>query len=141
LLEDHYIHNRGQPFPGRERETRRNPYDNSQVSLDGSTNGERDLLSVLPSQAPDPEAAAEAHEQAIAIEALLARLPEAARQVLRLVDMEGLDYQEAAGVLGLPLGTVKSRLARARLKMRELWSKSDKQLSPFKPTPGMAPRQ
>jgi len=36
-----------------------------------------------------------------------------------MVDVEGLDYQEVSDAIGKPLGTVKSRLARARLKMRD----------------------
>jgi len=36
-----------------------------------------------------------------------------------MVDVEGLDYQEVAVAIGKPLGTIKSRLARARLKLRD----------------------
>ncbi|WP_233808177.1 sigma-70 family RNA polymerase sigma factor [Paraburkholderia sp. HP33-1] len=43
------------------------------------------------------------------------RLPDAQRAVLLLVAVEGLSYQEAADVLGVPIGTVMSRLARARI--------------------------
>jgi len=39
-----------------------------------------------------------------------------------MVDVEGLDYQEVSTAIGKPLGTVKSRLARARLKMRDCLS-------------------
>ena len=45
-------------------------------------------------------------------------LPEELRQVLLLVAVEGLHYAEAAGVLGLPIGTVMSRLSRARDRLR-----------------------
>jgi RNA polymerase sigma-70 factor (ECF subfamily) len=41
-------------------------------------------------------------------------LPEAFRETLVLSDVEGLSYQEVAGILGVPVGTVKSRLFRAR---------------------------
>ena len=40
------------------------------------------------------------------------------RSVLMLIDVEGLDYAEAAGVLSIPVGTVRSRLNRARAAMR-----------------------
>ena len=50
---------------------------------------------------------------------ILDELPEAYRTVLTLIDIQELDYLEAADVLNVPLGTVKSRLARARLKMKE----------------------
>lgn len=92
------------------------------LSLDSTPDGEdeHDLLSFLPGQDLRPEEIYEANELAIAIEHLVARLPGQFQQALRLVDIHEMDYQEAAEVLGLPLGTLKSRLARARLKMRDL---------------------
>jgi len=53
-----------------------------------------------------------------ALEAALAALPLEQRTVVVLVDVEGLSYEEAAEVLGVPVGTVKSRLARARVRLR-----------------------
>jgi RNA polymerase sigma-70 factor, ECF subfamily len=49
---------------------------------------------------------------------LLRKLPEVYRSVLLLVDVDELDYSEAAQALNVPIGTVKSRLARARLQMQ-----------------------
>mgnify|MGYP005863869435 CR=1 FL=1 len=49
----------------------------------------------------------------------LAALPEAQRDVVVLVDVEGLAYAEAAAALGIPVGTVMSRLHRARAGLRE----------------------
>jgi RNA polymerase sigma-70 factor (ECF subfamily) len=48
------------------------------------------------------------------------KLPEAQREVLLLVCVEGLSYRETAETLGLPMGTVMSRLARARLAIARL---------------------
>ncbi len=56
------------------------------------------------------------------IQAALARLPEAQREVLLLVGLEQFAYEEAAQVLGVPVGTVMSRLSRARERMRQLLS-------------------
>ena len=50
----------------------------------------------------------------------LARLPEEQRAVLLLVGLEQFDYAEAAQVLGVPMGTVMSRLSRARERMRHM---------------------
>jgi len=49
----------------------------------------------------------------------LAALPEQMRAVIEMVDMDGLSYQEAAEALGVPVGTVMSRLHRARKRMRD----------------------
>lgn len=54
------------------------------------------------------------------IRALMEQLPEVYRNVLTLVDIYQFDYSEAAETLRVPIGTVKSRLARARLQMKEL---------------------
>lgn len=48
----------------------------------------------------------------------LARLPESQRRVVVLVDIDGLSYREAAEALGIPAGTVMSRLHRARKRLR-----------------------
>ncbi len=44
----------------------------------------------------------------------LAELPPAFREVIVLRELEGMTYQDIAGVTGVPIGTVMSRLARAR---------------------------
>jgi len=51
--------------------------------------------------------------------AKLARLPEDQREVLLLVAVEDLSYAEAANVLGIPVGTVMSRLSRARERLQQ----------------------
>jgi RNA polymerase sigma-70 factor (ECF subfamily) len=52
--------------------------------------------------------------------ALLAELPGHEQDVLVLCDWSALSYQEAAFALGVPVGTIRSRLSRARLRLREL---------------------
>lgn len=49
----------------------------------------------------------------------LASLPERHRQVVELIDIDGLSYAEAAEVIGVPVGTVMSRLHRARVRIRQ----------------------
>lgn len=54
------------------------------------------------------------------LDAALRRLPDEQREVLLLVALEQLSYSEAAGALGIPVGTVMSRLFRARERLRVL---------------------
>ena len=54
------------------------------------------------------------------IHAALARLPHPQREVMLLVGLEQFGYAEAAQVLGVPVGTVMSRLSRARERMRQM---------------------
>jgi RNA polymerase sigma-70 factor (ECF subfamily) len=56
------------------------------------------------------------------IEVALNAIPAEFREALLLVDAQELNYQEAAGVLGVPLGTIKSRVSRGRALMREALS-------------------
>jgi RNA polymerase sigma factor (sigma-70 family) len=61
----------------------------------------------------------EQHEFALAIQAEVARLPDRFRSCVILCDLEGLSYAQAARQLGVPVGTVQSRLARARKRLRQ----------------------
>jgi RNA polymerase sigma-70 factor, ECF subfamily len=54
------------------------------------------------------------------LERAIASLPEQQRQVIRLVGLEDRGYQEVAGILGIPVGTVRSRLSRGRDALRAL---------------------
>ncbi len=68
-------------------------------------------------------------ELAGTIQAAIAQLPLDQRTVLILCDVEGMDYQEIADVTGAALGTVKSRLSRARARVRDILL-SQKELLP-----------
>jgi RNA polymerase sigma factor (sigma-70 family) len=58
--------------------------------------------------------------QALDLQRCLLRLPEDQRAVLLLVSLEDLTYEEVAKITGVPVGTVMSRLSRARSRLREL---------------------
>lgn len=62
----------------------------------------------------------EAHTDAMAVQQAMARLNEDQRLVVALVLVEGLPYKEAAAVLDIPIGTLTSRLARAREALQAL---------------------
>ena len=81
-----------------------------------------------PSWISDPAAsvqeAVERSESAKELYSKLDELPAVYRSVLTLVDLYEMDYEEAAQALNVPLGTIKSRLARARLQMKEKLKKT-----------------
>src|SRR5881628_3284323 len=76
-------------------------------------------LADVPAATPDAAAAAERAELDAALRAAIAGLPEDRRLVLVLRDVEGLSYEEIAEALALDPGTVRSRLHRARLQLKE----------------------
>ncbi len=96
-------------------------------SLDGAAgnNGGRpaDQASVLTARlngtAADPADAVEGRERAEQVVAALGRVDPDHRAVLVMRDVDGLDYQQMADLLELPLGTLKSRLFRARIALRD----------------------
>ena len=69
--------------------------------------------------AEPPPTRVERRERDEAVLAALGRLDAEYRAVLVMRDIEGFDYQQMADVLGLPLGTLKSRLFRARMALRD----------------------
>ncbi|KPK90749.1 MAG: hypothetical protein AMJ88_15495 [Anaerolineae bacterium SM23_ 63] len=78
-----------------------------------------DSIGELIDKGEGPETATEEAELRRAIEDCLNRLPLDYRTIAVLVDIQGYDYREAATVIDKPLGTVKSRLARARARLRD----------------------
>lgn len=65
-------------------------------------------------------ATVEAYATGLSVAAAMQRLPHEQRVVVALVLVEGLSYREAADALEVPVGTVTSRLARARLALQEM---------------------
>ena len=94
-------------------------------SLDSGLDGDEtsEAMQVADS-APGPEALAEGDERQRALDAAIRSLPEAQRVLVVLYHHQGLAYEDIAEATGLPLGTVKSRLNRARLTLRERLSQS-----------------
>src|SRR3954451_9589852 len=82
------------------------------------------LLELLQSRGPSPVEAATAQERREQVRASVERLPDFLKQVLILAYYQGLKYREIADLLGIPVGTVKSRLHAALAKLQETWAES-----------------
>ena len=101
------------------RDQLRSPRRRRTVSLDALA--EANDSSANPSDpGPTPEEHALRQEVSSQVQVALSRLPYDQRLVVALVDLQGLDYQEAAAVAGSSLGTVKSRLSRGRDRLRQI---------------------
>ncbi len=61
------------------------------------------------------------------LDAGLRRLSDDQREVLLLIALEGLSYEDAARALAIPIGTVMSRLSRARERLRSFWTEQCQQ--------------
>ena len=80
-----------------------------------------DWISQMPDTAPDPEETAIGAEQAARLRKAVSHLPDPLREVLVLREFGGLSYSQIATTLSVPVGTVMSRLARARDDLRKVW--------------------
>jgi RNA polymerase sigma-70 factor (ECF subfamily) len=81
-------------------------------------NDEGRLLDTLPTTVPSPLDRIENREREAECRDAVSRLPERIRIVVDLIFFQGMKYREAAEVLSIPIGTVKSRLHQAMLKLR-----------------------
>ena len=95
------------------------------LSIDGARNGEAGVDPLDPSEATRPGHALEQQEQERRIRRALGRLSAEHRAVLVMKDMEGQKYETMAEVLEVPIGTIRSRLHRARLELRELLERDE----------------
>ena len=99
------------------------------ASLDQATgedaNGEvRNLLELLESRESAPLDLARAEERKVLVRAGVEQLPDFLKQVVLLAYYQGLKYREIADILSVPVGTVKSRLHTALIKLHETWSQT-----------------
>jgi RNA polymerase sigma-70 factor, ECF subfamily len=98
------------------------------VSLDRSGPKEGEdvgrLLDLLTSKEPIPTAQLSAAERSQWLHAAVEQLPESLQDVIRLVYFQEMKYREAAEVLDIPVGTVKSRMHAAVAKLNEAWKQT-----------------
>ncbi len=109
MLIDHYRRSRRQPRAG------------------GSE--ELENLDISDDRTPNPHRASEQTEAARFLQDGLQALPPELKEAIILRDLEGMAYQEIAELLGVPEGTVKSRISRARLELAKLLLKRRARLS------------
>lgn len=74
----------------------------------------------IPDHSSDPRRSFERSELQAEVKKALLKLPEKLRSAIILFDIEGLSYEEIADAMGCPIGTVKSRIFNARMKLRGL---------------------
>ena len=99
------------------------------VSLDRRNQSDTDgdigsLLQMLVGKEPGAASNMEREERQAWVRQAIDNLPEQLKSALVLVYYQGIKYREAAAELGIPVGTVKSRLHAAILKLNEMWHES-----------------
>jgi RNA polymerase sigma-70 factor (ECF subfamily) len=109
-------------------DARRRNKKHTKFSLDTPQDGDGfDMLALanlLESDDPSPEGAALSKERVRLIREAMENLPEAMTTVIQLVYFQGMKYREAAEVLDIPVGTVKSRLNNAIKQLINIWTTS-----------------
>jgi RNA polymerase sigma-70 factor, ECF subfamily len=97
-----------------------------------SSNGDIDetTVPVWSEPAPTPESEIVQRHESETIRELVAALPSPFREVIVLREIEDLSYREIADIVGVPVGTVMSRLARARTMLRAAWLAADGRKQP-----------
>jgi RNA polymerase sigma-70 factor (ECF subfamily) len=89
------------------------------ISLENPESSKQDNRSYeIQNGSPSPENSLEKKERMMLIQKAVNALPQEQNRVLVLRDIQGLSYQEISDITGLNLGTVKSRLARARMELK-----------------------
>jgi RNA polymerase sigma-70 factor (ECF subfamily) len=91
------------------------------LALDAQTELEEETAPLWQEAQPSPETQIVRERDAQTIRGLVAQLPEPFREAIVLREINDLSYREIAGIVGAPVGTVMSRLARARSMLRKAW--------------------
>lgn len=105
------------------RRVGRHPTVSLDQTLSDTGEGElQSLLGMLEARGPSPLEVLQAEERRARVRAGVEKLPEIFREVVLLAYYQGLKYREIAEVLNVPVGTVKSRLHAALIRLQELWA-------------------
>jgi RNA polymerase sigma-70 factor (ECF subfamily) len=87
---------------------------------------DRDVAAAAASREDDPARVAERASERAQVNRAIGELPVEYREVVVLRELEGLSYKEIAAVVSIPIGTVMSRLARARERLRDRLAATDR---------------
>lgn len=109
-----------------------------EVELDTEPGDSRGWMELIPDGGRSPFEMAFNHEQAGIIQAALERINPVFREVVVLRDITDLSYEEIAEILGISLGTVKSRILRGREALREELTGNSKSRRPLRLVPNPA---
>jgi RNA polymerase sigma-70 factor, ECF subfamily len=117
------------------------------IALNHLRDAMRSRLARMPPPTPEvdglideqPRQPAERRDEAHRVQRVVADLDEPFRTALTLVDLAGLSYSEAAASCGCSLGTVKSRVHRARLAFRDAWLAGPAPMPPARSSPDWRP--
>jgi len=107
-----------------------------EVELDNDPDDSRNWKEIIPDDCPSPFDSAFEHEQHLMIEAALKKLSPIFRQAVVLRDIADMSYDDIAKMVGVSLGTVKSRILRGREALRAELAGSLKQ----RPAPQLVPK-
>lgn len=83
-----------------------------------------EMSSLAASQSENPLNQIEERETIDAVRSAIDQLPEDQRSIVCMRDIDGMDYSEIAAVLDIPIGTVRSRLHRARLELKSIFERA-----------------
>src|SRR6478672_2521879 len=97
------------------------------LTIDGETQEDGDAVPLWQEPALSPEAQILHQRDANTVRRLVAALPEPYREAIVLREINELSYREIADVVGVPVGTVMSRLARARCMLRTAWTAEEQE--------------
>lgn len=97
------------------------------VRLETARGHAPDAIEAQPDSAPGPEDQLHAKREGERLHAAIAALPDGLREVLILREVEGFSYAQIAAIVDVPIGTVMSRLSRARKRLQEALVQDDEQ--------------
>jgi RNA polymerase sigma-70 factor (ECF subfamily) len=92
-----------------------------EIDLHGRDDADENPIDNVPSDEDSPETTLLRRAQSGAVRLVLGKLPRPLREILVLRELEGLSYRQIAEIAALPIGTVMSRLARARTHFENAW--------------------